>query len=367
MTQPVQPRETVDAPTVTPWPYGLATAATVLEPPGERWALGGVQYESDNCGAVSPWDGRCVNLWGFGITLTATATPGTFVLAVVEMTEYDGAYEYRVGDGAWTAVPGNDQIPVTGAAPVRVCVRRAAEPDAVLACVDVDPAAAESTVYTADAAPPDKVANNSNLITEGDPFALYALMDCPAPGMVDRIEPRTTARFLAGEQYGIERVFDRGLVGNLPFLGMPDVETPLGTTAVPPKQALGELDHIAAQRYRGRATIHAPRWTNTYFADRMATLRVGPQLEDTVGNKWAFGAGYSGIGPDGTTPPDGQAWLYATGEVTIRRSALFTPATVSGGGFDPRTNALFVLVERRYVITVDCFAIAVLVTMAGEE
>ena len=55
-------------------------------------------------------------------------------------------------------------------------------------------------------------------------------------------------------------------------------------------------------------------------------------------------------------------WIYGTGQVTIRRSPVIGPRSVSEG-LDKRTNNLQVLAERVYAVSVECIIVAVLVDL----
>ena len=69
----------------------------------------------------------------------------------------------------------------------------------------------------------------------------------------------------------------------------------------------------------------------------------------------------SGRGPDGLDPAAGTAWLYATGPVMVRRSAMVGPRLAEA--HDRTTNDVFAIVERFYIVGWSCGAAAVSVQL----
>jgi hypothetical protein len=75
-----------------------------------------------------------------------------------------------------------------------------------------------------------------------------------------------------------------------------------------------------------------------------------------MGNCLVFGAGYSvNVGPPTcTAAPAGEAWLYATGPVRIRRDVAALVPMSEGESVRARTNDRFALAESTFVVEIAC-------------
>lgn len=136
-------------------------------------------------------------------------------------------------------------------------------------------------------------------------------------------EARTRARehLMAGEERAVEFAIATGDPGNEPsFQGANDL-TPAGG-AVGLVDGFGILEGFLGENHHSPGVIHAPRLLGAEAADHTLVSRQGERLETMLGTAVAFGGGYdaANVGPDGTTPADGEAWLYATARPRVRRS-----------------------------------------------
>jgi len=191
----------------------------------------------------------------------------------------------------------------------------------------------------------------------GKPFVLYDAVSCyPMSGRTESELLSLAAESLtAGEQAKLEEKFWAYIRANAVAIAPTAPATSWSMTL-----GLGVLEHRLAEFYGGLGVIHAPRYTMAAAASVMLTRVVGDQLLDPADNVWAFGAGYDANGPIGSDPaPAGQAWMYATGPVVLRRAPITHQAA-----FDQRTNERRALAERSYVLTVECPAFAVLVQIS---
>jgi hypothetical protein len=192
----------------------------------------------------------------------------------------------------------------------------------------------------------------------GFPFMVYDTAQCGV-GLAQ-------ARLVAREQYWVETQFAQAELSDDNPSGL-SVQVLAGGTALPLAAALGALEQEIAAQYGGIGVIHLPRHTGA-AAQGFIRFRRPPgtpppetvPLHTGLDNLLAFGAGYSGAGPDGTDAPDGQAWLYATGPVTVWRSDVQARTD-----FDARRNLRTALAERAYLITADCLRLAVLADLPG--
>jgi hypothetical protein len=274
-----RPRVLVEAPPVTPLPYGLLSAALVLDDL-EGHAQLGVEYEPEACGVAQITRAACE----------------------------DEAADFSEGI---TGIP----------------------------------------------------------IIEGDPFTLYQLFTCRPVG-VD-LEARARSALRLGEQRGVEAA----VAERLPLaLGAVDL-TPTPGTAVHPVTGLGILEKFAGAQYGGVPTIHVPRDAGAGLFAYGATLRSsnGARMETGQGALVASGGGYSTLAgpPTDVEDPetvqaagDGEAWLYVTGQVVVRRApnSEVIPLTMNRAP-GVATNDAMVLTTRSYVATWECVTGAVLVTV----
>lgn len=99
--------------------------------------------------------------------------------------------------------------------------------------------------------------------------------------------------------------------GGVPAHGAVDL-TPAGG-ALDPRHALGELEDAIGGIGTGAGFLHMSRRMGILMPDRWTEGPIITWPDSIV----AVGAGYPGVGPDGTPPPPGEEWIYATNLVDI--------------------------------------------------
>lgn len=210
-------------------------------------------------------------------------------------------------------------------------------------------------------------------VVEGDPFNLYTLFQCTLVGTgPDELRAKALQSLTVGEGRGIEHA----LAARLPLAeGAVDL-TPTPGTAVHPVDGLAILEGWSSRFYGGVPTIHVPRNVGTILGSLGGHQRVQNRLETKQGALVASGGGYYELegpltdpeDPDTTVPAgDGEAWLYVTGTVVVRRAATAdaTPLVMNrGAGLAGASNDALVLASRAYVVTWECITGAVLVAAA---
>lgn len=201
----------------------------------------------------------------------------------------------------------------------------------------------------------------SQQIVEAGPFAVYAVEHCAGSRTSQQMQDALRRRLLRGERHAVEAAVYHGLAGASPYLRHASAVVLNGGTPVDLPLAVGALEHRIALAGRP-GTIHAPRWMSALMSDRRLLRRQGGAVLTELGSKVAFGSGYTGHPPEGVED-DGNAWLYVSGPVTVRRSVVLEPARLDTGGFDWRTNSPFVLVERVYVVDWPCGVAAIPTTI----
>lgn len=275
MSEPIRlPGVEVEPPPVTPYRYGLFSAASVQPDADRRWEIAGVNYQSEGC---------------------------------------------ERGGGIWL------------------------EP-----CW-VGPQVADEANW-----PTKNIPLGLDLV-EGRPFIVYEAVACGV-GLTDA-EQRANRKLELHEQFWVEQQFATAV------LNTADTVKLNGDTALPLVQAIGLMEQELAARYGGVGTLHARRNVAAAVDSMgMGEFRSdGDRLVSTLDNVWAFGAGYPHANPDGgAAPADGQAWIYGTGPVVVRRSEVQTRSD-----FSTTRNIRMALAERAYVITADCLRLAVLATLPG--
>jgi hypothetical protein len=207
-----------------------------------------------------------------------------------------------------------------------------------------------------DKAPTDEDALS---IVRGCPFHLLALLSCKET-TIEALRERATTVFQLGEQRAIEDVVWANTIATADATVIGD-DNPVNAVSI--VRAVAALESAVAGCYPGVATLHADRGVGILAAaDRLAE-RAGSTLVTPLNTKWALYADGLNTGPDGDPAPDGYAWVYATGEITLRRFPVdvrpdYQHTLVLG------TNEPRVYVERTYVAEKPCCSFAILVNLS---
>jgi hypothetical protein len=167
------------------------------------------------------------------------------------------------------------------------------------------------------------------------PITIYAGATCGAIGWSYREavqHARETLRM--GEQRALEEWFLRDVLCPMAV----DLTPAAGAVSI--AQGVAALEGWLGETYGGRGVLHVP-------AGAAALLGCCNLV---------MGSGYSvNVGPpDCTQAPAGEAWLYITGPIRVRRES---PVVVPGSDVESMritTNDRFVLAERTFVVEVAC-------------
>lgn len=209
-------------------------------------------------------------------------------------------------------------------------------------------------------------------LVEGTPFTALLGVECKLTGYtLEEFERRVVRAFTLCEQRTVEEIFWTGSEDNRPSLAgtaeepsecviLAQATAPLSLTG-----GVAALEGYLGDNYCGVGVIHAPRTLAAYAAATNLMCNCGTAKVSTpLGTQWAFGGGYSvNTGPDGIEAPEGVAWLYATGQVSILRSEVWVNPDDLRYAFNTRTNDVTVFAERKYAITYECVCAAVAVTV----
>lgn len=181
---------------------------------------------------------------------------------------------------------------------------------------------------------------------DGVRFTAYGGVQCRSLGTDGDVLAQAEQAFNNKESNAVERAL---MLQS--FNGATDLTPAAG--AVRPMLGVGLLEGDAAANYAGAPTIHVPRTIGTLLIDELVVQ--GNRFFTKQGSKVASGGGYqSNVGPSGAPAPVGEMWLYASGEVSVVRGE-----AVSRQDIDYRDNETYVLVERMYIASVDCYTSAV--------
>lgn len=185
---------------------------------------------------------------------------------------------------------------------------------------------------------------------EASAVTVYAGLVCKAFGLGD-LRARAERILALGEGSAVEGEFYSELVAA--------AATVVGTAAMRVKHGIGELERALSSVYPGVGVFHAPR----SVAEKAGPRADGPVLRTVLGTAWAFGAGYGNVSPAGVAAPAGTAWIYSTGAVVVRRSAVLV-APDEAHAFNRVTNESTFLASREYLVQVDpCARFAVNVSL----
>lgn len=231
----------------------------------------------------------------------------------------------------------------------------------------------ECLSVTGTGAPPEPGAKADN-VDQTDrgatPFTIFTEFDCAPVGLRDA-ETVASDALARIEQQQVEAAFWTGTVGGqtvaFPHLAA-DAEVfdsqqivlqPTATTCVTgvdAAHALGALEDCLADCYAGQGVIHIPRIAlPTLSAWGLVQARDGA-LFTTAGNRVVVGGGYTGTGPDGTSPAAGSTWMYATGALFGYRGdvRMHSPRD----SIDRSANTMRMIAERTYVLAYECCLLA---------
>jgi hypothetical protein len=235
---------------------------------------------------------------------------------------------------------------------------------------------------TTGAGEPAEKAETANYSLRGaEPFAVYARIDCSAPGFWDVAQEAAREALDRVEERQVAAAFESGTVGGdadtlLPHLAadaaveddtgavLQTVATEIGAVGAPLDvvEAVGELEAALGTCYDGQGVIHVPAILAAALEAADLIRREGDQLLSPLGHRYAISSGYSGVGPDGVVTAD-VAWMYATGAVWYYRGTTLSIAPIEA--FDRSVNTVEALAERVMLVAWDCCHFAVPVTTAG--
>lgn len=383
------PETTVPPPTETPALYGLFSAARMLPLNGHEQF--GIAYEIVCGEQPNVWPGPCrAMVPPTQITRTITVTisgarivgpPEQFTVSVAATV--DGGDAGRVlevsygaagpvdvpADGSTVLVADN---PTATSATLTVVDRNTGTSDAVAVTQNADGSVAPTTLtFTVlDGEPPEKIPGAPAERVTATPLVVYGAEQCLMGLTAREIVDRARQRLALTEQTTVERAFWTGEYGNGPALATSDpviLEPSDVGTAVDIVTAVSRLEEWLGQ-FGAVGFLHASRGVSAVAASHgLHRSPSSSRLETHLGNVWVFGGGYGHSGPTGQPvlePYADTAWIYATRQVTVRRTEVIVPGDIeSGTALNWAQNNAFVVAERVYVVDFPCQSAAILVDL----
>lgn len=198
------------------------------------------------------------------------------------------------------------------------------------------------------------------------PIIVYNGFTCRAVGLTeDDMLSRARLALTGGEWAAVERAVWAS-ADPLRLMNDGDVdgaETEVLTTqAVSLTKGVGLLEDLLGEQYGGVGVIHAPRAVAGFAAKDWQVDTENGRKVTNLGTRWSFGS-YPNTGPDGAPAAADTAWLVATSAVAIRRSEITQRPVTFAEAVNRRTNEVFAIAERTYVVSWECVQAAALVTL----
>lgn len=191
-------------------------------------------------------------------------------------------------------------------------------------------------------------------ICEFQPVTVQAGFRCSAIGLsYTEGRERALEQLRLGEQRALEEFF----MGQLCTMGTGNDLTPV-SGAVSAAQGVAILEGWLAENYGGQGLVHAPAAAAALFGCCNVVTRDRDDRcpETLMGNGVVFGAGYNVNigGPGCTQAPPGEAYLYVTGPVRVRRDERHITPDSEGASVNIWNNDRLILAETTFVPEVAC-------------
>ena len=205
-----------------------------------------------------------------------------------------------------------------------------------------------------------------------EPFTAYAGVECATFGIsYEEASQRAMDQLRLGEQYVLESWFMTRWLANATHT----VDLTPGAGAVHIVNGIGVLESWLGANYGGQGVLHVPVGVSSLLAMHHQ-VREGVTdetcPETLAGNSVILGAGYTvNVGPAAppavpAVAPAGEAWLYITPPMRIRRDPRARTLNAEWQGVNTSVNDRRALAETTFVPEVACCkAAAVRVTLSA--
>lgn len=192
-----------------------------------------------------------------------------------------------------------------------------------------------------------------------EPVSIYAGFECSAIGTsLEEARQNAMAQLVRGEQAALETHFMTRWLADATHT----VDVTPAAGAVHIVNGVGILEAWLASNYGGQGIIHAPIGTASLLSMHR-TVDFGSEEtcpSTLAGNSVILGAGYSAnlgpaVPPAAPVPaPAGEAWLYITPPMRIRRDDQFLVPQRRELSYNTQINDVIALAETTFVPEVAC-------------
>jgi hypothetical protein len=201
------------------------------------------------------------------------------------------------------------------------------------------------------------------------PFIVYSSLTCTPVGLTDEdLDRYLRDRLYAGEQAIVENVFSLQSCGQSPGLSnnAAAVDPTGGTGATDIMVAFSILENWLYARYGLPGVLHVPAIFGAFLQNFYLVEKDSRGIWRTAMGTAVSIGDYAGKGLAGANPGAGKSWVYITGQAAVWR----TPDTNLFVSRIPQvlnraTNQLTAVMEREYVVSVDCFVAGVETAITG--
>lgn len=200
-----------------------------------------------------------------------------------------------------------------------------------------------------------------------EPITVYSGVTCSTFGITfEEGQTRALEGLRIGEQRALEDFYMRRTL--CAYAAGNDLTPAAGALSV--AAGVGVLESWLATNYGGMGVLHVPAGAAALLGRDHLIERDGDSYRTFMGNCVVLGAGYAAnVGPADPGPgcvaaPAGEAWLYITPPVRVRRDAPGLVVTDERMSINTSTNDRFALAETTFVVeTACCTAAAVRVVL----
>lgn len=338
----------VEAPPVTPYPYGLPSVALVVSEDGSpRWLNPdeGIAWEPDYCGPANLNPAACYSPGNILVSAD------NLILTLFGENMPDGVYTVSYGDGEEETVTGTElgsgvdhTYDADGTYTVTVTGPRGVT---WTGSYDV----ADGEVVPEQNLPITRVTQDGIPLLTGDSAVAYHRFRCRLVGIDGEaaLADRARRALLLGEGRAMEAHTESLMADH------PDLVVLESGNALHPVDAIAAIEEYAGANYGGVPTIHTGRRVATVLTTLGTVVRGSGRLETVTGSLVAAGGGYGTYVPGAITLALGNRVVYATGAVKVHRAS--TPDVYPAS--DRLQNEWSAMVQRPFSVAWECFTVAV--------
>jgi len=187
----------------------------------------------------------------------------------------------------------------------------------------------------------------------GSVFTVYSHFVCSPMGWTpERAELKAREHLLTREEGRVEQALWLGDLDNDPSI-IDGTEVDASVAGAGIDETIGLLEEAIASSYGSLGIIHMTRKAAIAALATGSLVTSGGRLLTALGTPVAAGGGYPGSGPLGGAPADHTTWLAATPALFGYRSEIFTSSNRSGDLLNKKTNTLYSVAERTYLLGFD--------------